>query len=952
MTLPRLIRIATLACALICSAAASPVVLVHPTEIPAPVAHGLASLKSALTARGYTVVENTTVPPETLSPVIITGVGADEAAPRAEESVLIRRTNRAGVPALVATGSDARGTMYALLELAAQITAAPAGADPLAGITDIAEQPYCRERSLSTYVFNGHVRDGIFHDARYWDELFTQVAASRLNSYALVFKATAPIYTMFFDVEGWASRDLGGLDVPADEQARNLAALQRIARQAHDHGIKLTIGIWNHVRKPEDAERLAPYSEAAIRKFIELIPMDGLQLRMHWESGLPRDEATLEKFWGAIFDGIKNAGRPIRVYPRAKGLPDAIIDLAVAKGIDFAIETKYWAEQFGLPFHPAQIQAQNQRDRRHGYADLLSYPKRNDVLWRLWNNGSQKLLVWGDPDYARRWVATTQIYGSGQFEIMEIPGSQPTGPGTQRAMTAEHVYGDYEFQRYWCHQLMFGRMGYNPTTSPEIFAREFRRRFGDTAGPALMTALAEARKIVPRIIGPAMPDFQQQRGVPEWGSGSGLNGKGMLAAYAKIAPGDVQTFLSFEEAAALLLRGDESAKVWPQQNARWFAAIAATIRQLASHAEAAAGPAPSREFASTLTDLRILAAIAQFHSERIPAALAYQIYLQNGHSRAALDAAIAAEERALSAYREAVAAAGNFYRTDLDVSVSDTGHWRDELALLEKALVELKQQPATGTAPMPALDFRDAADGEPPVVQHAAIASAKPSQPIVIEATITDASDVKWARVRYRGQTQFQNYQTIEMTRSGDRFTAIIPAAKFDEVTEFLPATGAKWDFMYLIETMDTKRNGAIWPDFEQTTPYVFVSLPHKTIVETGGRVAPRRPDDQIPGGAGKNAAIFRIGEPTEGDEFAAGAEVVVKIQRTRAQKEEVIELYLNGARVSTPPRAPNEYLLTGLPNGAHTLTARLVSEGLVTWSTPVEIVIGRTPHAAPTPDP
>ena len=63
-----------------------------------------------------------------------------------------------------------------------------------------------------------------------------------------------------------------------------------------------------------------------------------------------------------------------------------------------------------------------------------------------------------------------------------------------------------------------------------------------------------------------------------------------------------------------------------------------------------------------------------------------------------------------------------------------------------------------------------------------------------------------------------------------------------------------------------------------------------------------------------------------------------------------MIYLYLDGARVATPPRAPKEYLLTGLPNGAHTLTARLVSEGLVTWSSPVEIVIGRTRQAAPTP--
>jgi len=241
---------------------ARPLVLVTPAQPSAPVAHGLTQLKSALTARGLAFTETTTRPASSSDFIILTGVAADPVVPSEPESAVIQHINPS---TLLLSGSDERGTMYALLEASAQIAAAPLNSNPLVAVTNSIERPFCRERSLSTYVFNGHVRNGIFHDARYWDELFAQVAASRFNSYALVFKATAPIYTMFFDVEGWASRDLGGLDVPADEQARNLAALQRIARQAHDHGIKLTIGIWNHVRKPEDAERLAPYSEAAIR---------------------------------------------------------------------------------------------------------------------------------------------------------------------------------------------------------------------------------------------------------------------------------------------------------------------------------------------------------------------------------------------------------------------------------------------------------------------------------------------------------------------------------------------------------------------------------------------------------------------------------------------------------------------------------------------------------------
>jgi hypothetical protein len=34
-----------------------------------------------------------------------------------------------------------------------------------------------------------------------------------------------------------------------------------------------------------------------------------------------------------------------------------------------------------------------------------------------------------------------------------------------------------------------------------------------------------------------------------------------------------------------------------------------------------------------------------------------------------------------------------------------------------------------------------------------------------------------------------------------------------------------KWDFMYLIEMMDTKGRGAIYPDLSKETPYVVVKL-------------------------------------------------------------------------------------------------------------------------------
>jgi len=123
------------------------------------------------------------------------------------------------------------------------------------------------------------------------------------------------------------------------------------------------------------AENLVPYTKAALLRFLEVFPeLDGLQFRMHGESGLKREE--MEGFWHDVFGIIHERNPNIRVDLRAKELPDSIINDALSQGLKVRVTTKYWMEQMGMPFHPTHINRQNQRDRRHGYADLLRY-RRN-----------------------------------------------------------------------------------------------------------------------------------------------------------------------------------------------------------------------------------------------------------------------------------------------------------------------------------------------------------------------------------------------------------------------------------------------------------------------------------------------------------------------------------------------------------------------------------------------
>ena len=78
------------------------------------------------------------------------------------------------------------------------------------------------------------------------------------------------------------------------------------------------------------------------------------------------------------------------------------------------------------------------------------------------------------------------------------------------------------------------------------------------------------------------------------------------------------------------------------------------------------------------------------------------------------------------------------------------------------------------------------------------------------------SSDLKWVRLRYRHVTQYEDYQTAEMTldtKTGN-YSARIPAA-FDN---------PKWDLMYFIEVVDRKGADRMFPDLEVETPYVVLA--------------------------------------------------------------------------------------------------------------------------------
>lgn len=926
----------------------NPVTLVTESDLEAPAEFGLDRLEEALQNRGFKVNRTEVVPTAPEGGVILAGlaVNTDTAArwlrvlevpvPTGAEALVIRRTRIANHPAVVLCGSDSRGLMYAALEAAGQISAAAPPDDPFLQIRNAEEEPYLKERAVSIYTMHRGWFERRLHDERQWERYFDLLARSRINSFVVIFGYEnggfmAPPYPFFFNVPGFPQVEMVGLN--REQQRRNTLDFEKMIRLAHARGIDVVPAIWDHIyrggvqgggiagasdragqRVPGlvygvTSDNLVAYNQAAIRKFLDVFPeIDGLQFRMHGESGLKRSE--MQEFWHEIFRSIREKRPDLRVDLRAKQLPDAVIRDGLEQQLHLRVTTKYWMEQMGLPFHPTHVNPPNQHDRRHGYADLLRYPQHYRIHWRLWNGGTTRLLLWGDPEYVRRFASSARLYDGNSFEVNEMMATwmlgEPHDAPPRDILNPAHRYYDYPLERYWHFFQLWGRLTYNPKTPTEVWEREFIRRFGHEAGPHVMLGLHRASRVLPRIVAASYLYrlFPTTRGWAE------MMWIGDLPEFARAEGSDVQQFQNPREAAQSLLDGTDTAMRRPADTSRWFADVADDILREVAMAESADSGRWSKEFVSTLADLKILAGLARYHSHRLPAAVNFNLYQETG-DLFTLDDAVASEQQAVQAWQDMVTAAGDIYSTNLAFGVHRVGfprHWQEELTRLRTGLAHLRTEQthpslqtgpfahipvrrlapgdalqlrvthyhldraedmvahiAEGDGPSHSVEFRRVGpnryetsflpapnarnlkysiawidpkdrrhsipsnrnaptfnviiseDTHPPDIQLERKHLARPGEELQVSARIHDASGVKWARLRYRHLTQFEDYQSAEMHRNPATglWQATIPG------NFILP----EWDLMYFLEAVDRAGNGRMTPNLETEMPYVVVRV-------------------------------------------------------------------------------------------------------------------------------
>ncbi|HVU15888.1 MAG TPA: hypothetical protein VHD32_03135 [Candidatus Didemnitutus sp.] len=824
------------------------VALVYPTDDPvvgAPsVKWALELLGQAITQRGLRLRITNSIKLAEGADFCLLAAGpggafgrpADAAPATAPESLAIVPGKLDGRDVLWISGSDARGLMYALTEVADAVALGIDSTQALRPLQPVRESPPNQVRSVIR-LFASDVEDkGWFNDRDFWRGYFGLLAANRFNRFSLGFGLgyDQPIglrdtyfyfaYPFLVDVPGYPVR---ATHLPDAERDANLAMLRWISDEAAAQGLDFQLGLWthayrwidspsaNHVIEGLTPETHAPYCRDALTRVLEACPnITGITLRIHGESGVPEGSYGL---WRTIFDGCQRGGKRVPLDLHAKGMDQPTIDAALACGSPLTISPKFWAEHMGLPYLQAAIRpterptgkpgkglfTQSEGARsflRYGYGDLLREDRKYSVVHRIWP-GTQRVLLWGDPVFAAaygRVSSLCDVKGCEIFDPLSFKGRKGSGhPGGRdgyRDLTLRATGGDFEKYRY-THRL-WGRCFYNPQTAPEIWDRQLRKDYGAAAESA-GKALSLASRILPLVTTAHCPSAANNNYWPEMYVNMAIADESETPEpytdtpkprrFGTVSPLDPQLFSTVEEFVASVVTDKLDSRHPPTEVAQWLHRLASGAEDALRKAKRTSGEnAALRRLA---IDVETVIGLGRFFGEKLTAASWYALYQIEGGADT-LAQALKAYRSAREHWRQVIEITIPVYVADVSYGEGwfQRGHWADRLAAIDRDIEVMARKPISSSAGPSAaahkLDLLTRSIFRPAVVPGPLeVRRTKAGQSI--EIRLTDrGGQFRSVIIYFRSMNQAEIWQSTlmrgEKRSDGTIYFAAIPASVAD----------------------------------------------------------------------------------------------------------------------------------------------------------------------------
>ena len=672
------------------------------------------------------------------------------------ETVALIPGTHMGKPAILATGVDARGIVYGLLELADRVHSSP---DPVTALHLAA--PYIettpnKVRSVSR-GFCSEVEDKPwYYDRAFWTQYLDTLAAARFNRFALTFGLGYDFprgvtgdyfhfpYPYLVEVPGYEQVHVEPALQPGERQ-RNFEMLQFIAAETARRGLEFQLGIWTHAYQWSESpnsdhhivgltpETHAAYCRDALAMLLKACPqITGLTMRIHGESGIPEGSYP---FWKTLWEAVPAArtadGKPrvIELDLHAKGLDPETIAIAKATGMPVKAGCKFWAEHQGVGYHQADIRAYEyprtgvtgtfavsngaRNFTRYGYGDFYSKDYGMDLIYRVWP-GAQRHLLWADPALASGYGRAANFCGAAGMEIMEplfFKGREGSGRPGGRDAYADTSLGTQKLDtaKFTLTYMTWGRHLYNPDTDPTFYHRTLAQQFGP-AGPALETALAASSRILPLVTTAWLPSASNHEFWAEmltsvqilpYTSKRPLYGDSPAPHnVSAISPLDPQLFTTIGEHADNLIHNKVDARYNSSEVIASLESLVATSNNALAKARTSAGAkARTPEFRRAEEDILILNGLGSFYASLFRTGLLYSIHEKTG-GPAAVQQSLAAYRKARKTWADFSMRAKSVYASDISYGRPDfrRGDWSARLAAIDADLAALEQSFASTVA--------------------------------------------------------------------------------------------------------------------------------------------------------------------------------------------------------------------------------------------------------------
>jgi hypothetical protein len=741
-----------------------------------------------------------------------------------------------GVPALLVSASDARGFGYGLMELAERVEYGDVGAAALQLTHAVREAPANQVRSMAR-AFCSEVEDKPwFYDKEFWRGYLDVLAVSRFNRFSFTFGLEYDFprgvtddyfhlpYPYLVTVPGY---DVRVVPLAEGERERNLAMLQYIAAETAARGIQFQLGLWTHAYAWTDSpnsthhivgltpETHAGYCRDALATLLKACPqIEGLTFRVHGESGIPEGSYP---FWKTLFEAIPASGRRIEIDMHAKGINQEMFDIAAATGMPVKVSPKFWAEHQGLGYHQADIRALeipkpghietgtfsvSSGERlftRYGYADLFQEGRKFDVLFRMWP-GTQRHLLWGDPQAAAAYGRAAHFCGATGMEIFEplfFKGREGSGLAGGRLAYADETLTptEGEWKKFEYTYRLWGRLLYNPEADPETWRRFLRKDFGAAAAEHVEEAVGSASRVLPLLTTAHLPSasnhslwYEMYENMPI------VQGTGPVPysdtptprRLGTVSALDPQLFSTIADHVKEIVAGNQGAKYSPVEVAQWLDGLTAgSDAALVAARRVAGARLRTPQFRRMEEDVLIQIGLGRFFAAKLRSGLLFEIYLQTGDEKAG-ELALAEYKKARAAWATMAERAKGVYRADISYgsTAMRRGHWIDRLAHIDEDIAAMQKQleakvNAQGHDAAGAIAVVSARVRRPAMrCDHMPADSFRPGEALALVLGVDQTAAQRGVSVvlHYRHVNHGERWRETAMTRQGRGFHAAIPA--------------------------------------------------------------------------------------------------------------------------------------------------------------------------------